>query len=65
MFHHLVSLSNVAKKGKVVGIDHIPELLEWSVQNLKKDNLTSALDAGYVEMVVGDGRQGWLRDDSL
>lgn len=44
--------------GKVVGIDHISELVEWSVENLKKDGLGQALDDKQIEMIVGDGRQG-------
>lgn len=44
--------------GKVIGIDHIPELVEWSVTNLKKDGLGQALENKQIEMVVGDGRQG-------
>lgn len=54
VFHHLVS-----PDGKVIGIDHIPELVEFSVDNLKKDDLGKALENGQIEMVVGDGRQGY------
>jgi len=53
---HLVSSDS--QPGKVVGIEHIPELVEWSIQNLKKDGLGSALDQKQIEMVDGDGRQG-------
>ncbi|KAF8499501.1 protein-L-isoaspartate O-methyltransferase [Gautieria morchelliformis] len=59
VFHHLVSPLSEEKKGKVVGIDHIPELVDWSIQNLRKDGLSSALDAGNIQMVAGDGRQGY------
>ncbi|KAK7681406.1 hypothetical protein QCA50_015498 [Cerrena zonata] len=55
VLHHLVGPT-----GKVVGIDHIPELVEWSVENLKNDGLTSTLDDKSIEMITGDGRQGWL-----
>lgn len=44
--------------GKVVGIDHIPELVDWSVNNMKRDELGAALDKKQVEMITGDGRQG-------
>ncbi|KAF8591324.1 protein-L-isoaspartate O-methyltransferase [Ramaria rubella] len=58
IFHHLVSPPSAEKKGRVVGIDHIPELVEWSVANLKRDNLSLALGK-EIEVVVGDGRQGY------
>lgn len=61
VFRHLVSPSSADKKGKVVGIDHIPELVDWSVENLRRDSLSSALGAGDIQMVTGDGRQGLLR----
>lgn len=44
--------------GKVVGIDHIPELVEKSRQNIKKGN-ADLLDSGRVVLVTGDGRQGY------
>jgi protein-L-isoaspartate(D-aspartate) O-methyltransferase len=58
VFYHLVAPPAAEKKGEVVGIDHIPELVQWSVENLKKDNLSQALDAKELVMVAGDGRQG-------
>ena len=56
VFHHLVS--SEGKPGIVVGIDHIPELVQFSVENLKKDGLGKALEDKQIEMIVGDGRQG-------
>jgi protein-L-isoaspartate(D-aspartate) O-methyltransferase len=58
IFHHLVSPEDGQPTGKVVGIDHIAELVDWSVQNLKKDELGPALERGQIEMVAGDGRKG-------
>ena len=52
VFHHL------APKAKVVGIEHIKELAEWSEENLRKDGVT--LGEGGVEIVHGDGRLGEL-----
>ena len=49
----------VGEEGKVVGIDHIPELVDWSVENLKKDGLGKALDSKGIEMIAGDGRLGY------
>ncbi|KAG2136705.1 protein-L-isoaspartate O-methyltransferase [Suillus clintonianus] len=53
VLHHLVP------GGIVVGIDHIPELVDWSRDNLRKDGLGPALDKGEIVMVTGDGRQGY------
>jgi protein-L-isoaspartate(D-aspartate) O-methyltransferase len=51
VFHHLIKTVSVAKHedgvqspssvspGQVVGIDHISGLVEWSVNNLKRDGL--------------------------
>ena len=60
VLHHLVGPS-----GKVVGIDHIPELVDWSVGNLKKDGLGEQLASGSIVMVTGDGRQGKSQNPSL
>ena len=59
VLHHLVSQSQPgASQGKVVGIDHIPELVDWSRGNLINSGLGSALDQGKVVMITGDGRLG-------
>ncbi|TDL22731.1 protein-L-isoaspartate O-methyltransferase [Rickenella mellea] len=67
IFYHLVvggegSADGEASGGKVVGIDHIPQLVDWSVENLRKDGLSDALDSGDIKMVAGDGRQGWASE---
>ncbi|CAA7261191.1 unnamed protein product [Cyclocybe aegerita] len=54
VLHNLVSPG-----GKVVGIDHIPELVDWSVENLEADGLGEALRTGEITMTAGDGRQGY------
>ena len=48
----------VGNSGKVIGIDHIPELVEKSRQNIKREN-SDLLDSGRVVLVTGDGRQGY------
>jgi protein-L-isoaspartate(D-aspartate) O-methyltransferase len=59
VFHHLISPRGDPTLGsKVVGIDHIPQLVDWSVSNLRKDGLGEALDEGKIEMISGDGRLG-------
>jgi len=50
----------VGESGKVIGIDHIPELVNMSEQNLAKDLSTKAMvNSGRIKLVVGDGRQGF------
>ena len=47
-------------QGKAVGIDHIKELVDSSVENIKKDsNLAKLLETGQITMVTGDGRLGY------
>ncbi|XP_078261652.1 protein-L-isoaspartate(D-aspartate) O-methyltransferase [Rhinoraja longicauda] len=48
----------VGPNGKVVGIEHIKELVNDSTANVKKDD-PSLLTSGRVKFVVGDGRQGY------
>ncbi|EST05144.1 Protein-L-isoaspartate(D-aspartate) O-methyltransferase [Kalmanozyma brasiliensis GHG001] len=54
IFHHMVKPS-----GKVVGVDHIQELVDKANANLRKDGLGEALEGGSVFNVCGDGRKGW------
>jgi len=56
VFHHLVSSDG--QHGKVTGIEHVPELVEWSEVNLKNDGLGHALENKEIEMIDGDGRLG-------
>ena len=48
----------VGNSGKVIGIDHIPELVEKSRQNMKRGN-ADLLESRRVLLVTGDGRQGY------
>ncbi|XP_041469463.1 protein-L-isoaspartate(D-aspartate) O-methyltransferase-like [Lytechinus variegatus] len=48
----------VGSTGKVVGIDHIKELVDKSRKNIEKDN-PDLLTSGRMQLVVGDGRQGY------
>jgi protein-L-isoaspartate(D-aspartate) O-methyltransferase len=52
VFHHL------APSAKVVGIEHIKELAEWSKDNLRKDGIQ--VGERGVEITHGDGRLGEL-----
>lgn len=49
----------MADNATVVGIDHIPQLVEFSVQNLRNDGLGAQLDQGNIMMIAGDGRKGY------
>lgn len=50
----------VGETGVAVGIDHIEELIEMSVENVKKDPKTAALlEKGQLKFFVGDGRRGY------
>ncbi|KAI6148835.1 protein-L-isoaspartate O-methyltransferase [Pisolithus tinctorius] len=65
VLHHLVSPTPSPDnpnppQGKVIGIDHIPELVERSKYNLERDGLGNALQDGRIELIVGDGRQGYV-----
>ena len=51
----------VGEKGKVVGIDHITELVEMSEKNIRKDH-PEYLESGRIQLVVGDGRKGFAQD---
>lgn len=50
----------VGPTGKAVGIDHIKELVDGSITNIKKDpSLGALLETGQITMVTGDGRKGY------
>ncbi|KAJ7216503.1 protein-L-isoaspartate O-methyltransferase [Mycena pura] len=70
VLHHLVTSytsalptdqsATAAVSGHVVGIEHIPELVDWSLQNLKKDERTRrAVESTAIEIHAGDGRLGY------
>lgn len=48
----------IGPEGYVVGIEHIPELVEKSRKNLDKDD-KNLQQSGRVTIVQGDGRQGY------
>ncbi|XP_016140479.1 l-isoaspartyl protein carboxyl methyltransferase, like isoform X1 [Sinocyclocheilus grahami] len=48
----------VGPSGKVVGIDHIDELVQASVKNVQEDD-PELLASGQIKLVVGDGRLGY------
>ena len=50
----------VGDRGAVVGIEHIRDLVEVSIRNVRKNHL-ALLQSGRVTFVVGDGRKGTLQ----
>jgi protein-L-isoaspartate O-methyltransferase len=55
-----IALQKVGRTGMAVGIDHIDQLVNQSIENVRKDPaLAALLDAGQMKLVVGDGRQGY------
>lgn len=50
----------VAPNGSVIGVDHIQELVNLSVQNVRKSaEGRELLDSGRVRFYKADGRLGW------
>ena len=49
----------VGTDGKVVGIDHIPDLVVWSKTNVQRDGKQQLLDSGAIELLVRDGFGGY------
>lgn len=51
-------LHHLAPKARVVGIDHLPGLVELAKENLRKDGVKMGDSSGGVQIVLGDGRLG-------
>ncbi|KAG6753160.1 hypothetical protein POTOM_043204 [Populus tomentosa] len=49
----------VGPQGCAVGVEHIPELADSSIKNIKKSAAAPLLKEGSLSIHVGDGRQGW------
>lgn len=48
----------VGPTGKVIGVEHIPKLVEQSITNLKK-SFNDEYDKGIIKIIEGDGRLGY------
>jgi protein-L-isoaspartate(D-aspartate) O-methyltransferase len=56
----------VQPDGKVVGIEHLPELSAMSTRNLLKDpENKKMMDAGELLIVTGDGRKGYPEEGTV
>ncbi|XP_076175153.1 protein-L-isoaspartate(D-aspartate) O-methyltransferase [Ptiloglossa arizonensis] len=51
----------VGPRGRVIGIDHIPKLIEISTKNVNED-CPHFMKEGRVKFIVGDGRLGHAAD---
>ncbi|KAJ3687504.1 hypothetical protein LUZ61_016668 [Rhynchospora tenuis] len=49
----------VGPQGYVVGVEHIPELVSFSIDNIKKSVAAPLLNGGSLSIHAADGRQGW------
>ncbi|KAG5223628.1 protein-L-isoaspartate O-methyltransferase [Salix suchowensis] len=49
----------VGPQGHAVGVEHIQELADSSIKNIKKSAAAPLLKEGSLSIHVGDGRQGW------
>ncbi|GHJ86454.1 hypothetical protein NliqN6_2856 [Naganishia liquefaciens] len=58
VMHRMVSPTDSDIKGTVIGIDHLSGLTDLSVRNLKNDGVETGSGKG-IEIVTGDGRNGW------
>ncbi|KAF9887114.1 Protein-L-isoaspartate(D-aspartate) O-methyltransferase [Aspergillus nanangensis] len=49
--------------GQVIGVDHIPQLVELANHNMRKsDQGRELLESGTVRFITADGRRGWKED---
>lgn len=49
----------VGESGRAVGVEHIAELTETSIENVKKSKAAHLLASGNLSLHTGDGRQGF------
>ncbi|KAE8688958.1 Protein-L-isoaspartate O-methyltransferase [Hibiscus syriacus] len=49
----------VVPRGRAVGVEHIPELVASSIQNIEKSAAAPLLKECSLSLHFGDGRQGW------
>ncbi|KAL7138851.1 hypothetical protein ABFS83_09G010000 [Erythranthe nasuta] len=51
----------VGPNGRVVGVDKVPELVEFSVENIEKSEAAPLLRQGSLSLHVGEGKMGWKK----
>lgn len=56
----VTAVPGASDQGQVIGIDHIPELVELAQTNMNKSKEGQALlKSGQVKFITADGRLGW------
>ncbi|KAI3653741.1 hypothetical protein MP228_001688 [Amoeboaphelidium protococcarum] len=48
----------IGPTGHVVGIDHVPSLVDQSIENVRRDDAT-LIESGRLQLIAGDGRKGY------
>uniref|UniRef100_A0A7S4B5V0 protein-L-isoaspartate(D-aspartate) O-methyltransferase n=2 Tax=Chrysotila carterae TaxID=13221 RepID=A0A7S4B5V0_CHRCT len=48
----------VGDAGQAIGIDHVPELVEWSRENVRRDGKEEMLASGQLQLFTADGFGG-------
>jgi len=59
IFHHIIQGNECGSVGHVVGVEHVPELTKWSLENLKRDGLETCVNSSHIKIITGDGRLGY------
>ncbi|KAK6930927.1 hypothetical protein RJ641_002720 [Dillenia turbinata] len=49
----------IGPTGRAVGVEHIPELVAASIENVQKSSVAPPLKEGSFSFHIGDGRYGW------
>ncbi|ONK58299.1 uncharacterized protein A4U43_C09F10740 [Asparagus officinalis] len=49
----------VGPEGRAVGVEHIPELVAASIENIRRSAVSNLLNEGSLAIHVADGRNGW------
>ncbi|OIV98187.1 hypothetical protein TanjilG_11584 [Lupinus angustifolius] len=49
----------VGPQGRAIGVEHIPELVSFSLENIKKSAAAPQFEDGSLSVFASDGRQGW------
>ncbi|KAJ5118528.1 Protein-L-isoaspartate(D-aspartate) O-methyltransferase [Penicillium atrosanguineum] len=60
VFANLVTAPGSSDQGQVIGVEHIPELVELARTNMNNsDDGRKLLESGKVKFITADGRLGW------
>jgi len=51
----------VGKKGKIIGIEHLKDLVDFSIKNISK-NHSHMFESKQLQILYGDGRKGYSNE---